>query len=166
MDCSVRFGNHSCGGGMMNFAFNYAKETPLSLEESYPYTATYSTKGCGYNDDGLVKVLSYHNVTYGDSQALKDTIALGPVSVAIEADQIVFGSYTGGIITGTECGARLDHGVLAVGYGVEKRTGIEYITVKNSWGKRWGEHGYVRLGVEPGEGVCGINSSASQPSTN
>jgi len=33
--------------------------------------------------------------------------------------ETVFGSYTGGIITGSACGTKLDHGVLAVGFGVE-----------------------------------------------
>jgi cathepsin L len=43
----------------------------------------------------------------------------GPVSVAIEADKTVFQYYTGGILSGSECGTSLDHGVLAVGYGSE-----------------------------------------------
>jgi C1A family cysteine protease len=39
MDCSWRFGNLSCGGGLMDSAFNYAKTTPITLEANYPYTA-------------------------------------------------------------------------------------------------------------------------------
>lgn len=119
---------------------------------------------CNYKGDGIVEVQSYYDVTANDSQALLDAIALGPVSVAIEADQTVFGSYTGGIITGSACGTKLDHGVLAVGFGTDN--GVKYIKVKNSWGASWGENGYVRIGVESGAGVCGINQSASQPKTN
>jgi len=51
--------------------------------------------------------------------------------------------------------------VLAVGYGIED--GQKYITVKNSWGPIWGEGGYFRLAVADGEGTCGINQDASQP---
>lgn len=163
MDCSWSYGNLSCGGGLMDSAFKYAMHTPVTTEDNYPYTAMFHTS-CRYADNGVVSVESYYDVTANDSQALLDAIAQGPVSVAIEADKTVFGSYTGGIITGPDCGVNLDHGVLAVGYGVDN--GVQFITVKNSWGNSWGESGFVRLGVESGAGVCGINQSASQPKTN
>jgi len=63
------------------------------------------------------------------------------------------------------CGSNLDHGVLAVGYGVDN--GQAYYTVKNSWGKGWGEGGYIRLargGDMPKEGQCGILIEPSYPS--
>jgi len=73
--------------------------------------------------------------------------------------------YHTGVITGTKCGTNLDHGVLAVGYGVEN--GTEYYLVKNSWGATWGDAGYVKIGVEDGAGVCGIQSGPpSYPTTN
>merc|ERR1712022_96248 len=46
---------------------------------------------------------------------LESAIDLGPVSIAIEADQASFQHYTGGILS-SGCGTNLDHGVLAVGY--------------------------------------------------
>jgi len=86
---------------------------------------------------------------------LKAALNKGPVSVAIEADQMAFQSYTSGIIT-KGCGQSLDHGVLAVGYGEG------YYLVKNSWGAGWGDHGYVKIS-DSKKNVCGILSSASQP---
>ena len=85
------------------------------------------------------------------------SIAKGPVSVAIEADQLVFQMYQSGVLT-HGCGDKLDHGVLAVGYGNED--GQDYILVKNSWGTVWGDKGYVK--IAPGQ--CGVTLSASRPS--
>ncbi len=62
---------------------------------------------------------SYSDVTSKSSDQLKAALNKGPVSVAIEADKAVFQQYTGGIISGSDCGTSLDHGVLAVGYGSE-----------------------------------------------
>ena len=73
----------------------------------------------------------FYDVTPNDPSQLKTALHQGPVSVAIEADQFAFQSYTSGVIT-KGCGHDLDHGVLAVGFGTEN--GIEYFLVKNSWG--------------------------------
>ena len=101
-------------------------------------------------------------MTPQDSDALKAAIAQGPVSVAIQANQKVFQRYSGGIIT-ADCGTKLDHGVLAVGYGTDN--GTPYYKVKNSWGADWGEEGYVRIAITDGAGMCGIQSQPSQPTT-
>ena len=58
------------------------------------------------------------------------------------------------------CGTKLNHAVLAVGYGTTKK-GVEYYIVKNSYGSKWGEHGFVRIAVKDGKGVCGIQMDAS-----
>jgi C1A family cysteine protease len=68
---------------------------------------------------------------------MKQAIAHGPVSVAIDAESTVFQYYTKGVITGDECGEDLDHAVLAVGYGTED--GNDYFLVKNSWSEWWGD---------------------------
>jgi C1A family cysteine protease len=99
-------------------------------------------------------VKSYSDVTSKSPDQLKAALNKGPVSVAIEADKAVFQQYTGGIISGSDCGTSLDHGVLAVGYGSEN--GQEYFIVKNSWGSNWGDNGFVKLAIEDGAGVCGI----------
>jgi len=62
------------------------------------------------------------------------------------------------------CGTQLDHGVTLVGYGSE--SGKDYWIVKNSWGKSWGEKGFIRLqrNIEGAStGMCGIAMEASYP---
>jgi C1A family cysteine protease len=95
--------------------------------------------------------------------ALEAAVAQQPVSVAIEADQPVFQHYTGGVLTDDACGEKLDHGVLAVGYGIDN--GQKYWKVKNSWDTSFGEEGYIRIakGSATEGGECGIREMASFP---
>jgi C1A family cysteine protease len=94
--------------------------------------------------------------------ALKEAVAIGPVSIAIEADTRVFQLYSSGVITSTSCGTKLDHGVLIVGYGVEN--GIKYWLVKNSWSSSWGDNGYVKIQRSDSTNDAGICGVALQPS--
>eukprot|EP00351_Strombidinopsis_sp_SopsisLIS2011_P000083 CAMPEP_0116875920 /NCGR_PEP_ID=MMETSP0463-20121206/8021_1 /TAXON_ID=181622 /ORGANISM="Strombidinopsis sp, Strain SopsisLIS2011" /LENGTH=307 /DNA_ID=CAMNT_0004522325 /DNA_START=53 /DNA_END=976 /DNA_ORIENTATION=- len=95
---------------------------------------------------------------------LKAALNKQPVAVTIEADRRVFQSYHSGVLTGSSCGTSLDHAVLAVGYG--KENGVEYYLVKNSWGTSWGDKGYIKIGIESGKGVCGIQQHSRYPQTN
>ncbi len=80
---------------------------------------------------------------------LKTAVAVGPVSVGIEADSFVFQFYNSGIINSPDCGTDLDHGVTVVGYGVDSIKG-EYYIVRNSWGPTWGDKGYVNIAIKDG----------------
>merc|ERR1711998_301432 len=76
----------------------------------------------------------------------------GPLSVAINANGMEY-YEAGSISTSTPCDpTTLDHGVLAVAYGVQDDT--DYWVIKNSWGTEWGEGGYYR--VERGTDHCGV----------
>ncbi|CAI5996491.1 unnamed protein product [Closterium sp. NIES-65] len=88
-----------------------------------------------------------------------------PVVVHIEASTPTFVDYDGtikyqdaGCYTG-----RLNHVVLVIGYSVtvgekEKlRIPPPYWIIRNSWGVEWGDKGHMRMDIQGGDGVCGIN---------
>jgi cathepsin L len=153
--------DQGCNGGLMDNAFKYIEKSPLMLEADYPYTGTHHFwNKCKFDASKAVgKVAGFKDVVKDSTGAnLKAALATGPVSVAIEADQSVFQTYTSGVITSSKCGTQLDHGVLAVGYGTED--GNDYFLVKNSWGASWGDNGYVKIGAA---NVCGINAQPSFP---
>jgi KDEL-tailed cysteine endopeptidase len=157
VECSKQ--NHGCKGGAMVLGFMYAEKSPLMTEDAYPYTSGTGRSGsCKYEkSEGVGKVAGFEEVSKSTTQ-MKAAIMKGPVSVAVEADKTVFQHYRSGVITGRTCGTKLDHGVLAVGYGEED--GEAYFLVKNSWGAVWGDEGYLKIGQD---NVCGILMDASYP---
>ena len=164
VDCSWL--NHGCNGGLVNDAYIYAELHPLETEANYPYHPSSGLFECKYDKTkGLVKVTKRNTVGGSSVPDFYSALQHGPVSVAVEADQPVFHQYTGGIVTNVlACGRNLDHAVLVVGYGEEAGQG--YWIVKNSWTTKWGEDGYIRIGVHNGNGVCGIQMDPTQADTN
>lgn len=149
-----------CQGGLMDNGFKYAETHALCTEQDYPYTSGTGIRGtCKTSCKGVVEVGAFTDVPTRDEDALKTAVSQQPVSVAIEADKSVFQLYKSGVMDSKLCGTKLDHGVLAVGYGTEG--GKDYWKVKNSWGETWGMSGYILLGR--GDNTCGISQQPSYP---
>lgn len=165
VDCSKRYGNLGCNGGLMDNAFQYAIDNGMCVEIDYPYTAsTGSSSSCQSSCEPEVTITDCADVPANNQLALKEAVSFGPVSIAIEADQRIFQSYSSGVITSSTCGTDLDHGVLIVGYGTEPETGIDYWLVKNSWSTTWGDEGYVKIERSDSTNDIGICGIAAQPS--
>eukprot|EP00548_Thalassiothrix_antarctica_P013921 CAMPEP_0194180558 /NCGR_PEP_ID=MMETSP0154-20130528/16985_1 /TAXON_ID=1049557 /ORGANISM="Thalassiothrix antarctica, Strain L6-D1" /LENGTH=341 /DNA_ID=CAMNT_0038896275 /DNA_START=8 /DNA_END=1030 /DNA_ORIENTATION=+ len=139
-----------CNGGLMDNAFKFdEKSGGLCSEADYPYLAKRSIGGCNMNctdvPGSIVK--SFVDVPSGNARALLAAIAMQPISIAIQAGVSAFQFYKKGVLDNDKCGAHggVDHGVLAVGYGTDLETQTPYWLVKNSWGDKWGEDGYLRM---------------------
>lgn len=165
VDCAKSFGEQGCQGGLMDGGFRYAEQNAMCTETSYPYKAKNGQchkSGCAVGiPEGVIT--GFKDVAHDDTDALMSAIAQQPVSIAIEADKSVFQLYKSGVLDGN-CGTKLDHGVLLVGYGTDSETNKDYWIVKNSWGASWGMDGYVKLlRGKTGAGECGLKSQASYP---
>jgi cathepsin L len=147
VDCSGNQGNMGCNGGLMDQAFEYIKDNSgIDTEDSYPYEAVdddcrFQAETVGATDTGFTDIPSK------DESALQQAVAtVGPISVAIDASHPSFQLYKrGGRLSSTSMSrhtsrclvysepfcsqTRLDHGVLAVGYGTD--SGKDYWLVKN-----------------------------------
>jgi len=160
VDCSTM--NNGCNGGLMDYGFEYLKKLGAkgdSLESSYKYKAKDGRCKAAQGTPSNIQVTGYTDVQSGNENALKNAVGtVGPVSIAIEADQRGFQFYSNGVFSG-KCGQQLDHGVLVVGYGTDN--GVDFWKVKNSWGATWGEEGYIRIAF--GKNLCGISNQPSYP---
>lgn len=159
VDCSRSYGNHGCNGGLMDYGFKYVIDHKLEREGDYAYTARQGT--CHSQASlAVASITGFRDVRRNNCAALETAAAAGPVSVAIDANDIMY--YKHGVFT-SRCGTSLDHGVTLVGYGTD--AGQDYWLVRNSWGAAWGEQGYIRMGKSTGSGAgtCGICMMASYP---
>ncbi|XP_004683769.1 PREDICTED: dipeptidyl peptidase 1 [Condylura cristata] len=157
-----------CEGGFPYLiAGKYAQDFGLVEESCFPYTATDSP--CKPREECIRYYSSeYHYVGdfYGgcNEELMKlELVHHGPLAVALEVYDD-FLHYRSGIYHHT--GLRdpfnpfelTNHAVLLVGYGTDEASGLDYWTVKNSWGTSWGENGYFR--IRRGIDECAIESIA------
>lgn len=141
-----------CEGGFPYLiAGKYAEDFGIVEESCYPYLGRDSRceerSGCTrYRATDYKYVGGY----FGNCNEEEMMMALqdGPVSVAFEVTPD-FEKYRRGIYHATGLTDKFNpfrltnHAVLLVGYGEEE--GVKYWTVKNSWGRSWGEDGYFRI---------------------
>ncbi|TVU50046.1 hypothetical protein EJB05_01400, partial [Eragrostis curvula] len=95
--------------------------------------------------------------------ALELAVVRQPVTVLIDAGG-AFQYYKCGVLSGP-CNTKLNHAVTVVGYGTDEDSGRRYWIVKNSWGHKWGENGYIRMErrIRRRAGMCGIAMSPYYP---
>lgn len=160
LDCTPQ-GNSGCGGGVPYYAQKYViSNGGISTSDKYPYEGVQGS--CRYNAaNSGAKITGVTNVAQNSESALQAALNVQPVSIAIDAGLSSFQNYKSGTYNDATCSStKLNHAVLAVGYGTDS-TGDYYI-VKNSWGTRWGNLGYINIARNAGN-RCGVATNALFP---
>ncbi|CAH2034234.1 unnamed protein product [Thlaspi arvense] len=139
-----------------------AKSGGISSEEAYPYQVKEGS--CRSNIKPAMQIRGFQMVPYNNERALLEAVSRQPVSVGIAASAASFIHYSSGVYNAPDCGTNVNHAMTLVGYGTSPE-GIRYWLAKNSWGKTWGENGFIRLrrDVEWPQGMCGIAQFAALP---
>ena len=145
VDCSGKYGNMACNGGLMDNAFKFVKDNGIVHEDEYPYKAV--KQACS-KTGGDFKISGFTDIT--NCNDLANAVTGRPVSIAVDATN--WSRYSSGVFN--NCSTRLNHGVLLVGVT------DQYWRVKNSWSASWGEQGFIRLAKG---NTCGMCNAASYP---
>jgi len=158
VDCGYGInGAHGCNGASPHAYAKWAgdRNDGLASEAAYPYLNTRPNLYCPSNlpvyNQGAKVSGSYY--TYrGDEELMKKLVYEHGAVLAAVKSAGPFQSYRGGVFAGCAPGTSIDHAISVVGYGTEN--GQPYWLIKNSWGTRWGDKGFIKL--YRGAGMCGI----------
>lgn len=144
-------GTGGCFGSTEALAFEYAAGAGgLAEEWDYSYTSYHGDSGTckDQTSQPVVHVKGFVSIPKNDQKALLEAVAtVGPIAVGVDASK--WSGYAGGVFDG--CGdysvanITKNHAVQLVGYGHDPATNKDYWIIRNSWGPRWGENGYMRL---------------------
>ncbi|BES90370.1 cathepsin [Nesidiocoris tenuis] len=160
IDCA-RFGNLGCNGGDFCSLLEWLTTYNVSIGPATAYPLLLTNGVCKW-EKGNAGVIVRNNFTcdylIGNENLILHSLAYhGPVVVAVNA--ISWQYYLGGVIEHNCPGdpQLLNHAVVLVGYDLTAP--IPYYIAKNSWGKRFGEAGYVKLAIN--SNVCGVACEVS-----
>lgn len=150
IDCS---NNEGCDGGTVPQSLKYViAQGGIALGATYPYTARQGICRTVSNID--VHITGYTQVPSQNEIALAEQVEKLPVSATIQVGPW-FENYTGGVINPDCSEDTASQNVLIVGYTPT------YWIIKNSYGRIWGDDGYLYL--IRGINACGIANSAFAP---
>ena len=161
LDCTYSESRDGCGGGSIKDGMKHVEKSGrLALTKNVWYSAR--DRKCDYagkvpSNLHSAKVTGYRRYLIAGDKRLQDSIWTSVPSVAIIVLDDFF-QYSGGIYNGCPSTKHIDvsHAVTAVGYDPFSWK------VKNSWGERWGEGGFVRMSRSRSN-ICRINDFITFP---
>lgn len=145
-------------------ALQYVTNHGLMLDEDYKYEEKQGD--CRENKDKIkLKVTKFCTTDTYTEDDLKILVAeKGPILIGIESvnsGSDGFQDYEKGIYRCVQSpnGPDVDHAVVIVGYGKDSQDG-DYWIIKNSYGEKWGEKGYMRMAIKNSTN-CGVTRAVT-----
>lgn len=153
-------GSGGCMGGTAEIIFDYLAGGGVMAQEYQAGYVSYYGEDIQCNVEDVIPTLTIEGYTLlqtNNYTELMNAVAqVGPISIGVDASE--WHSYDKGVFNGcNQQNPDVNHAVVLMGYGTDEETGQSYWLVRNSWSPVWGEHGYIRLYRDDGEGEnCGI----------
>jgi len=152
-------GANGCHGAWLSAYPKFIAGKQISHEYGYPYANSQPALTCQYKpywnpgakiDEAIV------DYNCNDEKIMSLIYQYGSAVIGLYAGDHGFDNYVSGVFdTCTAPPNNINHAVLAIGWGTE--SGIPYWLIKNSWGKSFGDNGFIKVK----RGTCGIGSSCS-----
>ena len=172
VDCSTE--DYGCRGGFMDTAYDYViSNNGLHSSKDYPYTGkdgNCQADCCKEHNDYIERnnielpLKKVHRKVPGSKfkeyrffksesvEDIKKSLQNGPIAIALDASSFFFRFYESGVIDiPPQYSNGLNHAVMLVGF--DKDEDGEHWIIQNSWGPGWGDNGFVKLRIRPGEGT-------------
>mmetsp|Transcript_28387 Transcript_28387/g.51245 ORF Transcript_28387/g.51245 Transcript_28387/m.51245 type:complete len:365 (+) Transcript_28387:176-1270(+) len=151
-------GEGGCKGATAELAFKFMKTQGVTVESEYEDEDRDGQ--CKKVKAPALKPHDFVTLPVNKQDPLLEVLySKGPVVVSVDAS--TWSAYADGVFDGCERDATVNHAVLVVGYGRDRKLKKDYYNIRNSWGSDWGENGFIRLlrfGSDTGEkGWCGTD---------
>ncbi len=144
-------------GGLRSKAGEVLEKTGITLEKEWPYIPQRFAEKPPVHAyrDAISKRIEKHYVVAIDKEVLINTLHDGyPISIGIPVYENFLsapGENRISYLDKSEGRRRGGHALVIVGYKSDydnNGTGVEAFKIRNSWGKSWGEDGYIWLGAD------------------
>jgi cathepsin L len=159
-------GSGGCSGATIELALDYVVKKGLPDSTKVPYqgrdsacdVSMHESKGASLVENGgSTGVISYGKLPENKAKPLMLALMDGPVGISVAANSWTM--YGNGIFNGCDKDAEIDHAVVMLGYGSERKA--NYWKIQNSWGSGWGEAGRIRLlrhnTIKEDDEYCGVD---------
>jgi cathepsin L len=162
-------GTGGCSGATVELAYDMVKEyggLPMAIEWAYEsgFGATPECRESVFQEVAI-GITGYEVLPSNKVRPLMQALFQTGGAIAVSADASHWGMYSGGIFSDSTFGGdfTVNHAVTLMAYKRPTRDAsgeldMGYWLIKNSWGKSWGEGGFIRLEMKENEELhCGMD---------